>query len=83
MHFPIIFENLSETHRLIKRVNDSVPSERIKARVAHFPTWHYERTVMQRTTLGKCSSACGTFVVIRTDSESIFQQQFGEHHGNN
>ena len=37
---------------------------------------------MQRATLGQSSSQAASFVVIRSDSESIFKQQFGENHGN-
>ena len=34
---------------------------------------------MQRATLGKSGSEAAS--VTRSDSESIFQQQFGEYHG--
>ena len=53
-------------------------SERFKTRAAHFPIQRDGRTGMQLATLGKSGSE-----VTRSDSESIFQQQFGEYHGYN
>ena len=44
------------------------------------PIQHDGRAGMQRATLGKSGSEAAV-AVARSDSESIFQQQFGEYHG--
>ena len=57
-----------------------IHSEHFKTRAAHFPEKPDERTGVQRATLGKRGSKTA---VTWSDSKSIFQQQFGENHGDN
>ena len=54
--------------------------ERFKTRAVHFPIQRDQRTDMQRATLGKSGSKTASQLT-RSDSESIFQQQLGEDHG--